>query len=304
MVLRIEAGRPVAHVAAEMGISRPTAYKWWRRWLELGEDGLVDRSCRPRSCPHQTSPAVAAEIEELRRTLKLGPARIGHRLGVPPSTVHRVLVRLGLNRLSWMDRPTGRVIRRYERARPGDLIHVDIKKLGRIPDGGGWKVLGRQAGKKHNDGRNPIRVGYSFIHSAVDDHSRLAYSEILTNERKETAAGFWTRAQAWFAGHGIETREILTDNGSCYRSRLFNDTLGDITHRFTRPYRPQTNGKVERFNRTMLEEWAYVRPYDSEMERAAAFGGFLHSYNHHRGHKALGGQPPIARVNELPGPYN
>ncbi len=303
LVLRIESGRPVAHVAAEMGISRPTAYKWWHRWCELGEDGLLDRSSQPLSCPHQTSAAVAEQIAELRRTLKLGPARIGHRLGVAPSTVHRVLVRLGLNRLSWMDRPTGRVIRRYERDRPGELVHVDIKKLGRIPDGGGWKVLGRQAGAKNNDGHGPRRVGYGFIHSAVDDHSRLAYSEILGDERKETAAGFWLRAQHWFAAHGITVREVLTDNGSCYRSRLFADALGDITHRRTRPYRPQTNGKVERFNRTMLEEWAYVRPYTSEAERIAAFDHFLHLYNHHRCHKALGGQPPIARVNDLPGHY-
>ena len=304
MVMRIESGRPVAHVAAEMGISRPTAYKWWRRWQTDGVEGLVDRSSRPRSCPHQTGLGVQAAIEELRRTLKLGPARIGFRLGVPASTVHRVLVRLGLNRLSWMDRPTGRVIRRYERDRPGELVHVDIKKLGKIPDGGGWKVLGRQAGIKNNNGHGPRRVGYGFIHSAVDDHSRLAYSEILHDERQETASTFWTRAEAWFAELGIEVTEVLTDNGPCYRSRLFNETLGDIRHRFTRPYRPQTNGKVERFNRTMLEEWAYVRPYDSEMERAAAFGGFLHSYNHHRGHTALSGQPPISRVNDLPGHYS
>jgi transposase-like protein len=137
MVLRIESGRPVAHVAAEMGVSRPTAYKWWNRWIDGGELGLTDRSSRPRSCPHRTSAAVQAQIAELRRTLKLGPARIGYRLGVAPSTVHRVLTRLGINRLAWMDRPTGRVIRRYERERPGELIHVDIKKLGKIPTGGG-----------------------------------------------------------------------------------------------------------------------------------------------------------------------
>jgi transposase InsO family protein len=303
MVMRVEAGRPVAHVAAEMGISRPTAYKWWRRWQSAGVDGLVDRSSRPCSCPHQTTPAVTAQIAELRRTLKLGPARIGHRLGLPASTVHRVLVRLGISRLSWMDRPTGRVIRRYERELPGELIHVDIKKLGRIPDGGGWKVLGRQAGIKHNNGHGPGRTGYGFIHSAVDDHSRLAYAEILRDESQHTAAGFWNRAVAWFAEHGIEVREVLTDNGSCYRSRLFAQTLGGITHRRTRPYRPQTNGKVERFNRTMLEEWAYARPYRSEAEREAAFTDFLHLYNHHRGHAALNGDPPISRVNDLSGHY-
>lgn len=304
LVLRVAAGRPVAHVAAEMGVSRPTAYKWWRRWRAEGSGGLVDRPSRPRSCPHRTAPKLEAEIERLRRELKLGPARIGYRLGLAPSTVHRVLRRLGLNRLGWLDRPTGRLIRRYERAAPGDLIHIDIKKLGRIPDGGGWRVLGRRSGNHNSNGHGPRRVGYSFIHSALDDHSRLAYSEILADERKETAVGFWARARAWFAAHNITVAEVLTDNGGCYRSRLFSEQVGQIAHRFCRPYRPQTNGKVERFNRTMLEEWAYVRPYSSEAERVAAFADFLHTYNHHRCHTALGGQPPITRVNDLPGHYS
>jgi transposase InsO family protein len=301
LCLRIEGGRPVAHVAPEMGISRATGYKWWKRFCEEGVEGLVDRSSRPRHCPHRTSAALEAQIAELRHELKLGPARIGYRLGVPASTVHRVLVRLGLNRLSWMDRPSGRVIRRYERARPGELVHVDIKKLGKIPDGGGWKVLGRTEGKKNNNGHKG--VGYGFIHSAVDDHSRVAYSEILADERKETAAAFWERARSWFATLGIEVAEVLTDNGACYRSRLFAQALVDVTHRRTRPYRPQTNGKVERFNRTMLEEWAYVRPYASETERRDAFYDFLHLYNHHRNHTALGGKPPISRVDNLAGHY-
>ncbi len=306
LVMRIEGGRPVAHVAHEMGISRPTAYKWWRRWCEEGELGLVDRSSRARHCPHQTSPEVEAQIVELRTTLKLGPARIGYRLGVASSTVHRVLTRLGLHRLKWMDRPTGRVIRRYERDAPGDLIHVDIKKLGRIPHGGGWKVLGHVEGHKNQRVENKTRrAGYGFIHSAVDDYSRLAYSEILGDERKETTAAFWLRARDWFEGHGIEVREVLTDNGGCYRSFDFRDALGErVRHRWTRPYRPQTNGKVERFNRTMLEEWAYVRPYETEAERVEAFAAFLHLYNHHRGHSALKGEPPISRVNDLRGQYN
>jgi hypothetical protein len=221
--------------------------------------------------------------------------------------VHWVLVRLGLNRLAWMDRPTGRVIRRYERERPGELIHVDIKKLGKIPDGGGWKVLGCQGGNHNNhaaNGNRPHQLGYGFIHSAVDDHSRLAYSEILSDERKETAAAFWERARDWYFEQGIEVEEVLTDNGSCYRSRLFDDVLGQIKHRKTKPYRPQTNGKVERFNRTMLEEWAYVKPYNSEAERREAFGLFLHLYNHHRSHSALGGKPPISRVDNLAGYYS
>jgi transposase InsO family protein len=306
LCLRIEQGRPVAHVAPEMGISRATGYKWWKRFREEGIDGLVDRSSRPHCCPHRTAPDLEAQIAELRSELKLGPARIGYRLGVAPSTVHRVLVRLGLNRLAWMDRPTGRVIRRYERERPGELIHVDIKKLGKIPDGGGWKVLGRAVGNHNNAKATGYRgrVGYGFIHSAVDDHSRLAYSEILGDERKETAAGFWQRAWNWFSEQGMEIEEVLTDNGSCYRSRLFDEVLGQIKHRKTRPYRPQTNGKVERFNRTMLEEWAYVKPYESEAERREAFDLFLHLYNHHRSHAALGGKPPISRVDNLAGHYN
>jgi transposase InsO family protein len=302
LVLRVESGRPVAHVAREMGISRPTAYKWWQRWRSEGLDGLVDRSSRPKSCPHQTSAALEAQIAELRRELKLGPARIGFRLGVAPATVHKVLVRLGINRLSWMDRPTGRVIRRYERDAPGDLVHVDIKKLGRIPDGGGWKVLGRSNETEGFEKRKRA-IGYAFIHSAVDDYSRLAYSEVLANEQKGTAAGFWSRARAFFATHGITVHEVLTDNGPCYRSFEFRDALGDARHRFTRPYRPQTNGKVERLNRTLLEEWGYVRPYLSEAERTAALAEWLHLYNHHRGHTALKGLPPISRVNDLAGQY-
>jgi hypothetical protein len=291
-----------------MGISRATGYKWWRRFCQEGVEGLVDRSSRPRNCPHRTAPEVETQIAELRAELKLGPVRIGYRLGVPASTVHRVLVRLGINRLAWMDRPTGQVIRRYERDHPGSLVHVDIKKLGRIPDGGGWKVLGRGVGVKNNMKHNEYRtrhfLGYGYIHSAVDDHSRVAYSEILADERKETAVAFWSRAQAWFSEHGIRVEEVLTDNGSCYRSRFFDDALGDIKHRKTRPYRPQTNGKVERFNRTMLEEWAYVRPYTSESERMDAFGPFLHLYNHHRSHTSLGGRPPISRVDNLAGHYS
>jgi transposase InsO family protein len=299
LVVRIEDGRPVAHVAAEMGVSRPTAYKWWRRWLEEGLDGLVDRPSRARCCPHRTSPALEEAVAELRRELKLGPVRIAARLGLASSTVHRVLVRLGMNRLTWMDRPTGRVIRRYERAAPGELVHVDVKKLGRIPDGGGWRAHGRPA----RPSRQRPRVGWAFIHSAVDDRTRLAYSEALGDERKETCAAFWSRAEAFFAGYGVEVAEVLTDNAWAYRSHAFAEALGAARHRFTRPYRPQTNGKVERFNRTLLEEWAYLRVYDSEAERTAALDEWLHLYNHHRHHTAVGG-PPISRVNDLTGHYS
>jgi transposase InsO family protein len=299
MVLRIESGRPVAHVAAEMGISRPTAYKWWRRWQNDGVAGLVDRSSRPWSCPHQTPSTVEAAIAELRHELKLGPVRIAARLGVPASTVHRVLVRRGLNRLAWMDRPTGRIIRRIHTDRPGELVHVDIKKLGRIPDGGGWKVRGRGYPGEFSRAR---QVGYGYVHSAVDAHTRLAYSEVLSNEQGATAAEFWQRAERFFAGHCINVEVVLTDNGPCYLSRRWAAALGLIEHRRIRPRRPQTNGKVERFNRTLLDEWAYVRPYASEAERIAALDDWLHLYNHHRHHTAING-PPISRVNDLPGHY-
>ncbi|NUV78328.1 IS481 family transposase, partial [Streptomyces fungicidicus] len=311
LVERVLAGRPVAHVAAEMGISRPTAHKWVRRWRTEGDAGLADRSSRPRTTPHRTPAALEARVCRLRADRKLGPARIGPILGLPASTVHRVLARHGLNRLAWLDRPTGRVIRRYERARPGELVHVDIKKLGNIPDGGGWRTVGRTDGDRNRQATTSERrsckpvIGYSYVHSAVDDHSRLAYSEVLPDERKDTAIAFWQRANAFFAAHGVTVERVLTDNGPCYKARLFTQTLAaaGIAHKKIRPYRPQTNGKVERFNRTLLDEWAYQRPYTSNTERTAALADFLHTYNHHRCHTALGGQPPISRVNNAASQY-
>ncbi|WP_053705799.1 IS481 family transposase [Streptomyces sp. WM6373] len=311
LVERVRSGRPVAHVAAEMGISRATAHKWIRRWRAEGEAGLHDRSSRPASTPHRTSGEVEAQVCRLRTGRKLGPARIGPVLGLPASTVHRILTRHGLNRLAWLDRPTGQPVRRYERARPGELVHVDIKKLGRIPDGGGHKVMDRRTAMDNKIATTGERksskpvIGYSYVHSAVDDHSRLAYSEVLTDERKETAAGFWQRANAFFAAHGITVERVLTDNGSCYKSKLFTQTLttAGISHQKIRPYRPQTNGKVERFNRTLLDEWAYQRPYTSNHQRTEALADFLHTYNHHRCHTALDGKPPISRVNNPAGQY-
>ncbi|NEC05216.1 IS481 family transposase, partial [Streptomyces sp. SID7909] len=229
-----------------------------------------------------------------------GPARIAYLLGLNPATVHRVLTRYKLARLDHLDRASGRVIRRYEHAAPGDLIHVDIKKLGNIPDGGGHKALGRQAGRK-----NRANAGTSFLHNAVDDHSRLAYSEILTDEKKETAVGFWQRAHAYFTAAGVTVQRVLTDNGACYKSHHWRDALAaqGIAHKRTRPYRPQTNGKVERFNRTLLDEWAYAKTYRTETERRDAYPQWLHTYNHHRGHTALKGQPPASRVPNLTGQY-
>jgi len=240
----------------------------------------------------------------LRVSRRWGPARIAYHLGMHPSTVHKILSRYGCARLAFTDPATGAPVRatksrptRYEHAAPGDLVHVDIKKLGRIPDGGGHKVLGLAKGCKNRSG-----AGYWWIHNAVDAHSRVAYSELLTDERKESAAAFWRRANAYFADAGITVRRVLTDNGSCYRSRAFADALGpDIKHKRTRPYRPQTNGKVERYNRILLEEWAYARPYAGERDRTALLPEFLHHYNHHRGHTALRGASPADRVPNLRG---
>jgi transposase InsO family protein len=303
LVQRILSGRPVAHVAAEMGISRPTAHKWLRRWREHGEAGLYDRSSRPHSTPHRTPADVEAAVCRLRTTRKLGPARIAPILHLAPSTVHRILTRHHLHRLAWLDRPTGQLIRRYERDHPGELVHVDVKKLGRIPDGGGWRIHGRDQ-RSHDRTKT---VGFDYVHSAVDDHTRLAYSEIHPDEKVATCAGFLTRAAAFFHAHGItRIQRVLTDNAWNYRrSTAWRQALADLgaSGKRTRAYRPQTNGKVERFNRTLLEEWAYSRPYASNDERTAALQDFLHAYNYHRCHTALGGQPPITRVNNPAGQY-
>jgi len=307
LVQRVLQGRPVAHVAAELGVSRATGYKWWRRWREEGAEGLQSRSSRPLTSPTRTSRAVEEQVLQLRRERRLGPARIGGIVGLPPSTVHRILTRHAMPRLAWLDRPTGIPVR-YERDRPGELVHVDIKKLGRLRDGGGWRVHGRgsaeelRAKRERQSGRI---AGHEFVHSAVDDHSRLAYCEVLPDEQAATAVAFWSRAQAFFAQHGIRVERVLTDNGACYRSRHWRQHLAaaGITHKRTRPYRPQTNGKVERLNRTLLTEWAYAQVFTSGQHRAHALPQWLHTYNHHRAHTALGGRPPISRVNNLLGHY-
>jgi len=255
----------------------------------------------PHRSPRRTAPETEHRILALRTARKLGPARIGGILGVPASTVHRVLVRHGMNRLRWMDRPTGRVVRRIETSRCGELVHIDVKKLAAIPVGGGHKMLGRPVGKT----RRTQRVGSTHIHSAIDAYSRLAYSEFAGPEGTSSCVAFLERAVAFFADHGITVERILTDNGNGYRSNLWAATcqqLG-IRHTRTRPYRPATNGKVERFNRTLLDEWAYVRPYDSEAERAGTLNEFLHADNHHRFHTAVDGSP-ISRVNNVVGHHN
>ncbi len=276
------------------------AHKWVRRWRAEGDTGLADRSSRPHRTPHRTARAVEDRVCDLRKTRKLGPARIGPVLGLPASTVHRILIRHSLNRLSWAARPTGTLIRRYERERPGELIHIDVKKLGRIPDGGGRKSLGRQAGRATRS-----NMGFDYIHSAVDDHSRLACSEIHPDEKVVTCAGFLTRAVAFFHRQGIPRVEgVLTGNAWAYRKGLaWKSVLADLgaTGKLTRAYRPQANGKVGRFSRILLDEWAYQRPCASNTERAEALADFLHTCNHHRCRTALGGHPPISRVNNPAG---
>ena len=304
--LIVDRGWSYARAAERFSVSITTARRWAGRYRELGEAGMVDRSSRPRQCPNQLSRRTERRIVKLRVTRRWGPARIGYHLGLNPSTTHKVLQRYGCPRLKWTDPATGVRVKTsradrhsYEHATPGDLVHVDVKKLGCIPDGGGWKFRGYPVGRR-NKTRTP--AGYAFLHHALDDHSRLAYSEIHADEKKETAAAFWLRAEAYFASCGITVKAVLTDNGNAYRSQLWADTLGiRVKHRRTRPYRPQTNGKVERFNRTLLEEWAYATEYLSEADRAAVYPAWLHHYNHHRGHTALKGKSPTDRVPNLSG---
>jgi transposase InsO family protein len=297
---RIEDGWTVAAAAESMNISRQCAHKWWARYRFEGVDGLRDRSSRPLSCPHQTPAKTERRIVALRQSRKLGPARLAGIVGVPASTVHRVLVRHGVNRLRWMDRPTGRVIRRIETSRCGELVHIDVKKLARIPEGGGHRKLGRSTETMRRAHRT--QGGYTHVHTAIDAYSRLAYSEFAGPENTVNCVAFLARAVAWFADRGIRVERVLTDNGNGYRSFAWGDLCAelDIKHTRTRPYRPATNGKVERFNRTLADEWAYARLWKSEAARARALDRFLHRYNHHRHHTVIGG-PPASRVTNLAG---
>jgi transposase InsO family protein len=297
---RIEDGWSISAAAEASNVSRQTASKWWQRWLADGDAGLEDRSSRPARCPHQTRRKLEKRIVGLRRRRKLGPARIASIVGVPRSTVHRVLVRHDLNRLAWMDRPTGRVVRRIHTSRPGELVHIDVKKQAVIPPGGGHRVLGREArtGSVAKKGR-----GYLHLHTAIDAYSRFVYSEILGAENADECTGFLRRAHQAFAEVGITIERLLTDSGPGYKSYAWRDLCAelDVTHTRIRAYRPQTNGKVERFNRTVADEWAYVRAYRSEAERCRRFDRYIHDYNHHRGHTALDGLTPIQAVNNQPG---
>jgi transposase len=302
IVERYGQGWPQAHIAAAMGISRRCVQKWIARFRVEGEQGLWDRSSRPHNMPSRTSATVEARIVELRRIKRLGPDAIGAELGVPVRTVSRVLARHGVAHLSLCDPMTGQVIRaakattvRYERGRPGELVHMDVKKLGRIPDGGGWRAHGRGCAPDRERKRGN---GFDFVHSLVDDHSRLAYSEILTDEKGITCAGFLRRAAAYFRSNGITTIErVMTDNAWAYRYSL-RQVCAELaaSQVFIKPHCPWQNGKVERLNRTLQTEWAYRQVFHNNTERAAALAPWLEHYNTRRRHSALGGLPPISRL--------
>ena len=279
---------PVARAAERFQVSRATATRWAERYRELGPAGMADRSSRPHRSPRRTPQPVVRKIVHLRWKQRLGPVAISAKVGLAPSTVHRVLTSCRINRLWHVDRVTGEPIRRYEMTRPGELVHVDIKKLGNVPDGGGWNKLGRSQGIRNSAAhRDPSRprtragrpnLGYCYVHSAIDGYSRLAYSEALDDETAATALAFWARARTFFTGHGIIVERVLSDNGSAYVSHAWRDAHRElaIKHSRTKVRRPQTNGKVERLNRTLLEEWAYKRLYTSEKARRAALRAWLH----------------------------
>jgi len=306
LVDRVEvAGWSLMEAAMAAGISERTARKWLARWRSEGPAGLADRSSAARTVANRTDEHTVQVIAALRRLRFTGP-EIAEVLGRPLSTVSGILTRIGMGRLGRLGLEPAV---RYERERPGELIHIDVKKLGRIQGGYGKRVTG--GGRRHNHhrvrdaaGKDRLQVGWEFVHVAIDDCTRLAYIEVLGDEKATTAIGFLRRAVAHYATYGITVERLLTDNGSPYRSTVHAiacRTLG-IRHLRTRPYRPQTNGKAERFIRTMLGGWAYGAIYRDSSERTAALDGWLHHYNHHRRHSALGHKPPIARLHERNNP--
>ena len=311
--LIVDHGWPPARAAERYDVSWKTAAKWAARYRDEGPAGMLDRSSATHRQPNRTPAPVVRKIVHLRWKHRLGPVQIGDRLGMQASTVHAVLVRCRVNRLTHVDRATGEPIRRYEHEHPGDLIHVDVKKLGRVPDGGGWRYVGRQQGYKNaaatsrrtgqrGDNYRPA-IGTCFLHTVIDDHSRVAYVEARNDETKETATEVLRNAVAWFAVRGVTVKRVLSDNGSCYRSNLWRETCAEleVTPKRTRPYRPQTNGKIERFHRTLAEGWAFKKFYNSESARLAALPAWIHEYNHHRPHSAIGKRSPITRLDNLAG---
>ncbi|MGW1282132.1 IS481 family transposase, partial [Streptomyces tsukubensis] len=293
----VDDGWPLRRAAERFQVSHTTAARWATRYRDLGTAGMSDRTSRPHHQPLRTPDRVEEEVLRLRREHRIGPLRLAVRCGIAPSTAHRILTRNGLPPLAALDRATGEPVRRYERACPGELVHIDVKKLGRIPDGGGHRTLGRADGRRNRTGG-----GWAYLHTALDDHTRLAYTEDLPDETAATCAGFLTRATAWFAERGVTVERVLTDNAWAYTKNTWRDTCHDlgISPRWTRPWRPQTNGKVERFHRTLLDEWAYHRPYTSDHERQQAFTDWLDWYNYHRPHTGIAGQTPASRVTNLP----
>jgi transposase InsO family protein len=291
-------GWPTATVAEQLGVSRATAYKWIRRYRAEGVPGLEDRSSRPRRSPRRLPDEAAAAIVRARVRRHYGPARLAPLTGHPASTIYGVLRRAGLSRLRDTDRLTGAPVR-YVACHPGALVHQDHKKLGRVPDGGGWRVHGRAARPHPGHGRGP---GYEHLEVFVDDASRYAVVVPVGDERGVSAAWAVEVAVARFAAAGIRIERILTDNGSSYRSDAYRERLAEhaIRHKRTRPFRPQTNGKAERFIRTLLDEWAYARPYRANGERLHALRRYVDFYNHGRPHTALRGQTPAAVVNDVP----
>ncbi|WP_374026287.1 IS481 family transposase [Mycobacterium sp. HNNTM2301] len=310
----VEEGWPISRAAEYFHVSWPTAKRWASRYAAMGATGMSDRSSRPHHSPNRTSQVMVRRIVELRWRHRLSPIAIASRLSMSASTVHAVLVRCRLNRLSHIDIRTGEPIRRYEHDLPGALVHVDVKKLGNIPTGGGWRFVGRGQGKKNRaatpdvprNRHRDVLLGHAFVHTVIDDHSRVAYAEIHDDETAQTAIAVLRRAVDWFAARGVLVASVLSDNGSCYRSRAWQAACTElnILHKRTRPYRPQTNGKIERFHRTMAAEWAFTRHYPNERTRRSALPAWLHTYNHHRQHSAIGKVPPITRLTNLPGQYN
>jgi transposase InsO family protein len=284
----IEQGWTVVAAAEAAGVHRHTAAKWVGRFRVEGAAGLEDRSTKPHRIPRQVPAELVGRIEQLRRA-RLGSHRIAWTLGIARSTVYKVLRRLGLQRLSRLEpRPDPH---RYEWPVPGDLLHLDTKKLGRMGSSAGWRFDRSQKGRR-------TRLGWTVVHVAVDDHSRLAYVEELPDESPETTVAFFLRALGFYAGHGITVRRVLTDNGNPYRSLLFPQALEElgIRHIRTRPYTPRTNGKAEALVKILINGWAYVRPYATDAERSAALDPFVDFYNHRRPHGGLNGARPIDRV--------